>query len=501
MLTSIPSLLSKGKYKPRGIPKINWADPRTIGLVKAYLVNGYQSVDLINGIAPTMTGTVIPKATHGGQAAYFGANNSHALTNYYVVNTVKQLGGNASFSVVAGIVNTLNTSTIGDSFTVYGERAASGNDILKLGFAQGTNGTSPVILTYRNDAGTLIQTGTASGINTNDGRFHVIAGTKFGSGSNNSTVYLDGRAVGTASWNTNDNFTDANIKCFIGGDIADPVSGFPGSVHFVYLYKRSLNQAQINALTADPYGFLIFPQDYVTASLRGLFPVFGTITGYQQPDYGAASLNEVVPISIAAMQAPDYGAATLAETLTAAITAFQESDYGAASASETISASGAAEQAPDYGAASTDEIIASTIAAYQASDYGTVTIAEVIAATIAAAQEPDFGAMTAAQAVAAAVVAYQGPDYGAITDSEIISAVIAAYQGADYGALSGSEIISVLVDAQQQMDYADMIFPVVLGFVTLTSSLKWRATPTDAAVNSAALSNARLYTATATDAV
>lgn len=276
MLQSVPSLFPKGRYKPTGIPIINWNDPRTLGLVKAFILNGNMApFDLVNFTVATATGTVTPRASHGGQNAYFQGQDN-ALTNYYTVKSGTILGGQASFSVIAGaaLLSTHNT-TGGGSYTIYSERATSGNDILKLCMSTGTANTSPINFTYRNDAGTLIQPKSAS--NSNDGLFHVYALTKNGSGSNNANVFTDGKNVATASWNTNDTFTNASIKSTIGGDVGDTTSGYPDYIHFVYLYNISLSTAIISSLSADPYGFLIFPQDQIFAQVRKPAATAGTI--------------------------------------------------------------------------------------------------------------------------------------------------------------------------------------------------------------------------------
>jgi hypothetical protein len=268
MLASTSSLFPKGRVKPQGVPFINWDDPRTQGLVRYWLVNGSVPFDLVTGTAGTQTGSPTPQLNPMGTSSYF--QGQFAATNYYIVNNGPVLGGKLNWSVVTGFACSTTPSNVTTNGTaIYAEGAVGGNDILKLNLSNGSSGTAGTVgFVYRNDAGTLIN-GHPTATNPCDGRFHVAAITKAGaSASSNCFSYLDGQLQDSNIWNTNDNFTDANIKCAIGSDVRDATkSGFPDRIAFVALFNIPLSPAVVMSLSFDPYGFLVFPQDDIVAKL------------------------------------------------------------------------------------------------------------------------------------------------------------------------------------------------------------------------------------------
>jgi hypothetical protein len=271
----IPHTAFKGTIKPLGLPKINWSDPRTVGLVHYYILDGSVCYDAVTGQTFPKTGTVSGTTRSFGSTAYF--QSQFTTSNYYIVGTKAVLGGSAFSSVVAGVMlkSTDYVPGIWVEFPIYSERAASGNDIYKIGLGNpGSVGYAPVGVTIRNDAGTLINN--FGSTDFDDDKFHVISLTKAGSGSSNVIGYADGVPQVTATWNTNDNFTDANMKCVIAADIAGTTSGFPDYISFVALYKIALSRTAIYAMSKDPYGMLIYPQDYLYELYKGVGAVAPT---------------------------------------------------------------------------------------------------------------------------------------------------------------------------------------------------------------------------------
>lgn len=255
-----------GTIKPSGQPIIDINSPLSFGLTRMWMLDGQKLTnDLITGETSSQVGTISSSVGYQGKAAYFQGQNN-AKTNYYTVHTGAILGGSASWSIVAGTqLLAAHSGNNAEAYAIYCERAASGNDILKLEVGKQANQTQ-IVQVYRNDAATLIQN--IGGSNLNDGKFHVLACTKNGSGSNNAIVYVDGVSKATASWNTNDTFTNAGLTSTIGADIADNGSGWPDYISFVALYKRALTQQEVLLWSYAPYSVLLFPQDRIWAAIQ-----------------------------------------------------------------------------------------------------------------------------------------------------------------------------------------------------------------------------------------
>ena len=148
--------------------------------------------------------------------------------------------------VIAAWVKT--TSSYANTRPIYCERGATGNDILKM-----DSNISPTLVgfgvTYRNDAGNLIQLFGATPMN--DGIWHrgmlVFTGTAF-------SVFFDGRLDATATWASSNTLTDA-VQCRIGSDAGDSSNNFQGEIDGVKLWTGNLlaisNQAAFAAFDYD----------------------------------------------------------------------------------------------------------------------------------------------------------------------------------------------------------------------------------------------------------
>lgn len=264
-----------GVIKPPGIPRIDWTNPITAGLAGVWVLGNGPVRNLVTGEMAVQGGTLTPKPYIAGMESYFQGQDGTA-SNYYTVRNSKIIGGSLSWSVMAGAVITSGhtcNGTTNNGYDLYVERGTSGNDIIKLNVCAGGPPYLGPGTTYRNDAGTLVQPGYNT-VSPNDNGFHIYAATKNGDGgSNNFIPYQDGAVPTgscqhgcTLSWSTNDNFTDASVKATIGRDIANTNEGWPDGISFVYVWKTALTRTQVVSLSANPYQFLIFPQDVVFQS-------------------------------------------------------------------------------------------------------------------------------------------------------------------------------------------------------------------------------------------
>lgn len=112
--------------------------------------------------------------------------------------------------------------------TIYGERAAAGNDIFKLEVTD----AGKLQLTYRDDAGTINQIATATTVA--DDEWHFVALTKDGTAIK---IYVDDVEVKTGTLTATDTFTNADLQSRIGGDIAGGINAaYTGYIDEVALY-------------------------------------------------------------------------------------------------------------------------------------------------------------------------------------------------------------------------------------------------------------------------
>ena len=136
------------------------------------------------------------------------------------------LSGKPNWVIAAWVITTVASTSI--SRSIYCERGAAGNDILKMDSV--TGGQNGFGITYRNDAGNIIQVFSADVIN--DGLWHrvviVFTGTGF-------LLFRDGLANNSLAWSNSNTFTDA-VQARIGTDAGDPSAFFQGSIDGVKLW-------------------------------------------------------------------------------------------------------------------------------------------------------------------------------------------------------------------------------------------------------------------------
>lgn len=279
---NLPGTLKQryGIFKPYGIPTIDWSNPLTQYLAGIWVLNGSQVTNLVTGEPAIPHGTVSPKPYAQGLSSYFqGQFNVATANNYYITRNARTLGGSASWTVMAATLlasgHDCNGSANSNGEDIYNERGTSGNDIIKLQLCAGNTAFENIGITYRNDAGTLIQIG-YSPVVAADNKVHVYAATKNGSGgSGNVLVYRDAVALTggcltscTGNWTSNDNFTDATVKTYIGTDPTTTAEQYPDGVLLVLVWKTALSKAAVVSLSQNPYQFLIFPQDLVASALK-----------------------------------------------------------------------------------------------------------------------------------------------------------------------------------------------------------------------------------------
>src|SRR5438270_1136593 len=117
----------------------------------------------------------------------------------------------------------------------------------------GVSGSSNVIITYRNDGGTLTQQ--AGTTNIQGGSLFHCAVTKRGTALK---TWVNGVNDGSATFgSTSDAFTDSSIECGIGYDtFTGDSNAFIGQIGYVFLFSRELSKAELQQITQNPWLFL-----------------------------------------------------------------------------------------------------------------------------------------------------------------------------------------------------------------------------------------------------
>ncbi len=235
-------------YPPAGVA-LAVGHPLTAGLVGGWFFTIGGGKQVPNIVAAPSYATLDANVTRGMSIGTPAAIWTTGTSGIVATQSGPLLGGRPNWSIVARMY----LPTIGGSGrAIYCERAASGNDILKLDY-QGNNGDQ-LDLTYRNDSGTLIQLASA---NIHDGRPHDVAGTKRGT---DCRIYIDGFQVNQGTFgSSSDAFTDAGLASRIGADAGDSNAYWLGSIYYVLVYNRTLSQVEIQEIGAEPYAIFAPP--------------------------------------------------------------------------------------------------------------------------------------------------------------------------------------------------------------------------------------------------
>jgi hypothetical protein len=192
-------------------------------------------------VAPTPDRVDVVPPTLGAAGAIFGDSNTAVTfggTNHVVGSTGAIVGAATTWTVEAWLKTSAAFASQGRP--IYCERAASGNDILKLECLE-VSAPTQAMITYRNDGGTLLR---VRGVTTvNDGAWHHIVAVRNGSAV---TLYVDGASDATGTWSGSNTFTNP-VEAWIGQDKGDGIANLIGTADEVAVYTAALTGAQILA--------------------------------------------------------------------------------------------------------------------------------------------------------------------------------------------------------------------------------------------------------------
>jgi hypothetical protein len=306
------SLAFPRQWSPTAVPtwpvEIDSGNAASSSLAGYWLLNGGAPVDLTGrygGAVAGSGGVPVPTMTPRGPAGSWPGSPAGLFG--WTVAGGHILGGLTAWTIVA----TIQTTTGGnqDGNTIYCERAASGNDIVKIGQQDGHGVAFSAIM--RSDGGTLIDTG--DGITINDGTIRTLIATYDNA---NVRQYQNGALTLSTAWSGGNAFTDASTVCSIGYDVADPGTGsnWTGSILQVAIFKSTLSAGQVAQLSAAPFAMLrpIVRRTYSVPAATGAFT--GSISD------SAASSTSQSGVMASAASVADTAATSDSFTETAAFT-------------------------------------------------------------------------------------------------------------------------------------------------------------------------------------
>lgn len=248
---------------------LNRKHPFARGLVGCWLFNeggGNQAVDLSGN---QNHGTLVTPDWAASRNS-FALNFDGATSGDYVtVKTTKVIADSLNSSVLAWIKTTSGGQNNGNA--IYCERTGTGNDIWKFDSLDAARSSNGIQFVHRDDAGSLTFVYAVTEIVINDGIWHFVAVTKAGT---SITLYVDGVVDTTGTLSGSDNFTDAGIESWIGGDKADGLSRWPGLIDSLWTYNRALSAVEIAYLYRESYAMFEHPARpqyfFVPAAAGGL---------------------------------------------------------------------------------------------------------------------------------------------------------------------------------------------------------------------------------------
>jgi hypothetical protein len=261
------------------LPRIDWTNPITNGLLGVWMP-GIIQCNLVDAAFLQLRDSTNTYPFAGPFGAEYVFNKGNSGTNG---NKGFQSNGPAYLSKAGGVnwsiyglVRVISgASTNLGGANIYGERASSGNDIIKLDWEGSDVPASKMEVTLRNDAGTLLRVKETT--SSTDNLYHSWLATKLGNGgSGNLILYRDGIQNTTGNWTGTDSYTDAGMTATVGYDVTVTTldGAFPGAIVIIAVWNRVLNPTEAFQLYADPFCLLEFPEQTIASTLTGVPFVF-----------------------------------------------------------------------------------------------------------------------------------------------------------------------------------------------------------------------------------
>lgn len=265
----LPIPYRSGQKRPWGsIPRINRGHPLAVGLVFYAYDAGGQVIDLINSghgaIIASTTRLTTSTSVFGNGLKYPGTSTSDSITLPLGNQATQKFTNTAPYSVASGFFGTLGTPNYFTSTGTASVDVAGFNVI-----------TGPNLSFFCNNGGTQLNYAASLTANVyHTGVFVATSGTA-------GLMYFDGKldtsvsAITTTNATTgqqvNLNSSTANAQNFGGG--------LNGYIYYWAGWNRILTAGEASLLHADPYCFLIYPEDEIFATLVGTTVVAAVTLG------------------------------------------------------------------------------------------------------------------------------------------------------------------------------------------------------------------------------
>jgi hypothetical protein len=276
----IPVRPFKARLIRAGIPRIDWHHPLTFGLVGCWLpglTRGYDLTDNCSPMAYSTSGTIQSFGSEIEGSVLPGGQTTTEGNIYSVVAPSVFKGWNNFSLYYRGVLH----GTAGNQFNYLlyiafdNGNATPPYEICSIGDPNSAGALTTVSVNWNNSGGE--QKGT--GVDFTGNSLISCLGTLTVGGNN--ILYRDGLQVASNAWNTGGTgqaTTSATTAIQIngwtfGGRFASP------SCYMACAWNRTLSAAEAQYLDADPYGFLIWPEDEIFATWVGAAatpPVTGT---------------------------------------------------------------------------------------------------------------------------------------------------------------------------------------------------------------------------------
>lgn len=260
------------------MPRIDWTNPITAGLFACYVPSATGGRKI-----PNLTGMGLDLTAESG-ATFFPSQEGQALTS----------NAATSGADITGIpVSVRPTSQMTLFWRGAKTNSSGGNNCVLMGISYSSPEGSPFfvnalcvnpgggsgIVAQWNSSGTLSNGGTAT-ITTTNKMASIMSTISLGG---NSYVYVDGAlkdttatSAGTFSYSATSNVNLANYQPVLSRITnANTMCGM--------MWNRQLSHAEAASISADPYQFLIYPEDEVFSHVQGtgIFFDAASNSGYQ----------------------------------------------------------------------------------------------------------------------------------------------------------------------------------------------------------------------------
>jgi len=257
-----------GQKRPWGsIPRINRGHPLAVGLVFYAYDAGGEILDLVNGgagaIIASTTRLTRTTSKYGIGFNYPGTSTSDSITLPLSNKATQGFTNTAPYSVASGFFGAIGTPNYFTSTGTASVDVAGFNVI-----------TGPNLSFFCNNGGT--QLNYAASLTANVYHTGVFVATSATAG----LMYFDGKLDTSVSAITTTNATTGQQVNFNTGtaNAQNFGGGLNGYIYYWAGWNRILTPGEASLLHADPYCFLIYPEDEIFATLVGTTAAVAAVT-------------------------------------------------------------------------------------------------------------------------------------------------------------------------------------------------------------------------------